>query len=112
MNRINNIDVTYKLVVKSLTDKLTANGYELTTNEYHKESFGSRICVWKNTNEKLAIRLIWDGRDSWFILQESPFIANPQKVSWADIEIIPFDANNFNANYSEEIVKQITTSVR
>ena len=111
MDRLKNIEETYKLVKEELDKKLHNQGYSLKTDEYHKESFGSRYCVWVNLDELIAIRLIWDGRDSWFILEESPASKTQENFAWADIGIFPFDPNNRKLPYRNEIVKSIVNEI-
>ena len=111
MKRLRNIEETYKLVKKELNTKLSNQGYSIKTDEYHKESFGSRNCVWVNMDELFAIRLVWDGRDSWFILEESPASKIQENFAWADIGIFPFDVNNTELSYRTEIVKSIVNEI-
>lgn len=112
MKRLKNIEETYILVKEELNTKLINQGYSITTEAYHKESFGSRYCVWVNLDELFAIRLIWDGRDSWFILEESPASKTQEKFAWADIGVFPFDANNNELSYRAEIVQSIVNEIQ
>lgn len=93
--------------MQQLDKKLSSQGYLISSNEYHKELFGSRYCTWVNKVEKMAIRLVWDGKDSWFVLEESTFIKSDSKFAWADIGIHPFDQNNFKRSYQNGIVESI-----
>jgi hypothetical protein len=111
MNRLDNIAKTNSLLEESLSEILTKKGYSLTKSEYHKEAFGSRFVVWKNEVDKHCFRLIWDGRDSWFILEESPYVNDPEKVAWADVVIVPFDSNIDKQEYRTEVVSSITKEI-
>jgi len=96
---------------ESLSEILTKRGYSLTKSEYHKEAFGSRFFVWINEDENHCFRLIWDGRDSWFILEESHYVNDPEKVAWADVVIVPFDSNIEKLEYRTEVVSSITKEI-
>lgn len=111
MNRIKNIDDTCELIKESLNNTLSKKGYQLIKQEYHKESFGSRFFVWVNRNDKHCLRLIWDGKDSWFILEESPYVNDFEKVAWADVTIVPFDSNVENADYKKELINSIIEEI-
>ncbi|MGB0391410.1 MAG: hypothetical protein ACPGD5_07565 [Salibacteraceae bacterium] len=111
MNRIKNIDDTCELIKESLNDTLNKKGYELTKQEYHKESFGSRFFVWVNSIDKHCFRLIWDGKDSWFVLEGSPYVNDSEKVAWADVTIVPFDSNVENSDYKEELINSIIEEI-
>jgi hypothetical protein len=112
MNRLDNITETNKVLQESLNEILASKGYSLTKSEYHKELFGSRFFVWKNEVDKHCFRLIWDGKDSWFILEESPYVNDPEKVAWADVIIVPFDSNIDSKEYRAEVVSSITIEIR
>jgi|AntRauMFilla1563_2_1112583.scaffolds.fasta_scaffold00304_6 hypothetical protein len=112
MNRIENIAETSKLLQKSLNEILESKGYALTKSEYQKEAFCSRFFVWKNEANKRCFRLIWDGRDSWFILEESPYLKDTEKVAWADVTTVPFDSNIINSDYRTEAISSIAKEIK
>lgn len=112
MNRLENIAEISKMLQESLNGILTSKGYSLSKTEYHKDSFGSRFWVWKNEIDKHCFRLIWDGKDSWFVLEESPYVNDPEKVAWADVVIVPFDSNIDNLDYPTEIVSSLTKEIQ
>ena len=112
MNRLENISETHSLLKESLNEILRKKGYVITKNEYHKESFGSRFIVWINETNKHCFRLIWDGKDSWFILEESPYVGDPDKVAWADVVFVPFDSNIDCQEYRTEIIGSVINEVK
>jgi hypothetical protein len=112
MDRLNNIKKTSELIKEAVSSILMTKGYSLRDSQYHEESFGSRFYIWINNAKKHCYRLIWDGRDSWFILEESPYVGNPDKVAWADVVIVPFDSNVDSPNYRLEITNEIIDEIR
>ena len=112
MDRSENIETTYSKTKTELDKKLSIQGYSILIEEYNKESFGSRFCVWTNQEDKFAIRLIWDGRDSRFILEESPYTTTNGQFAWADVAIIPFNSSKFEESYSTEIAKAIAQELK
>ncbi len=111
MNRTKNIDDTCELIKESLNDTLNKKGYEFANQEYHKGAFGSRFFVWVNRNDKHCFRLIWDGKDSWFVLEESPYMDECEKVAWADVTVVPFDSNVDNSAYRTELINSIIEEI-
>jgi len=112
MNRLNNISETIKILKESLNEILSDKGYLLTKSEYHKVFLGSSFFVWNNKIEKHCFRLIWDGRDSWFVLEESPYLKNPERVAWADVIVVPFNANICNNEYRLEVISSIINEIK
>lgn len=54
--------------LRVLLDKgLRARGYAVESTQEDAESFGSWYCDYVRGEQRL--RLIWDGRDQWFVLQ-------------------------------------------
>jgi hypothetical protein len=52
-----------------LDEGLMARGYQLEYPEETSESFGSWYRDYGRSGKR--IRLIWDGRDQWFVLQDN-----------------------------------------
>ena len=50
-----------------LNEGLVARGYAVEATQDNPESFGSRYCDYIRGEQR--VRLIWDGRDQWCVLQ-------------------------------------------
>lgn len=111
MDRLKNIEKTCEQLKEAVNSILVNKGYSLKDSQYHEESFGSRFFVWINKTKKHCYRLIWDGRDSWFVLEETPYSDNPDKVAWADVVITPFDSNVDKPEYRLEITSDIINEI-
>ena len=67
---------------------LTTVGFE-STHEYNRKAFGSWYVEIASTP---PLRLVWDGKDGWLILQErTDEMFNGQPV-WKDLEVIKSSA--------------------
>ena len=84
-----------------LNEKLIGEGFRVVERE---QSAGQIFIIWVNDQE-LAIRLSWQEKESWFIIEESPLIANLDPSSWADICIVPCDPKIDHPQYDQEIVE-------
>ena len=109
MKPVNDI---YDRIEYKLTQKLGMQGYHLTNTEYQEEAFGSRYTIWKNEERQFAVRLLWDGKESWFIVEESPYGKGQEPISWGDLVIVPFDKNIQNEKYNKEIVDAVVDEIR
>ncbi|MCI1267234.1 MAG: hypothetical protein LKG19_11730 [Saprospiraceae bacterium] len=88
------IDKLYSKIECQLTSILKIKDFVLFEKRVDENVFGSRYSVWVNKQRKEAIRLVWDGKDSWFVLEESPYLNDNRPNSWADIVIVPFNEKN------------------
>lgn len=112
MNRLENINNTYSNIKNEINKILSIQGFIVQSDVYEKELFGSKFCTWLNKSKKLAFRIIWNGRDSLFILEESPYITNSSKYSWADIGVFPFNANDDDKMYQKELAQSIANELK
>ena len=111
MDILDFITETYDAVDIELTKKLHSDNYLKTENENHPESFGSRYTVWKNFETLNAIRLIWDGKDSWFLIEESPFTKDSEPNSWTDLVIVPLDNSKIGLEYKQQIINDLINEI-
>jgi hypothetical protein len=59
--------------------RLAAAGFKRVHDQEHPRAFGSREVVWAAA--KRVLRLIWDGKEYWIILQARP----SSSIEWQDI---------------------------
>jgi hypothetical protein len=110
-NRLENIEKLTQLAKKRTSATLERFGYNLTWDEYQKKYFGSRFYEWTNTKAEHLFRLVWDGRDSWLILQENWTSDIKKKKYWGDIIVQPFDSNNSSDRYINSLVDKIEEKI-
>lgn len=94
-----------------LSKNLLADNYYADKSEFNASAFGSRYRIWKNDKSKFAIRLLWDGKESYFIVEESPFTVGQEPISWIDLVIVDFDKNKNDSEYFDEIVRFINSEI-
>ena len=112
MDKLDFISETYEAIEKELTQKLQSDNFQKTESENHLESFGSRYTIWKNFETLSALRLIWDGKDSWFIIEESPFTKKSEPNSWADLVIVPLDDSKMGLEYKQQIINDLINEIK
>jgi hypothetical protein len=112
MDKLDFISETYEAIENELTHKLQSDNFQKTKSENHPESFGSRYTIWKNVETLYALRLIWDGKDSWFIIEESPFTEKSEPNSWADLVIVPLDDSKIGLEYKQQIINDLINEIK
>jgi hypothetical protein len=66
---------------EELNRELRGRGFELIEDVSDPEAFGSRYATYSREAE--SIRLIWDGKDEWLVLQRR----STSETAWNDIAI-------------------------
>ena len=111
MIEIKIVITSYSIHYTKLYEKLQSDNFQKTESENHTESFGSRYTVWKNFETLYALRLIWDGKDSWFIIEKSPFTKKSEPNSWADLVIVPLDDSKIGLDYKQQIINDLINEI-
>ena len=78
-----NTETAYKKILSLVEPCLREHGVLVLEEMSHPQSFGSRCTVFGNGLE--GIRLIWDGKESWFVLEQIPENSHTVPHGWADI---------------------------
>lgn len=105
------INETFLLIESKLLEKLKEQNFSLSSSKISEDDFGSRYSIWKNYAELIAIRFVWDGKESWFLIEESPFTLNNEPNSWADIILVPFKRTNVDESYQEQLIDEILSAI-
>ena len=98
------ITKTYNQIKLALTHKLTSQGYLPVHEEHHDAVFDSRYIIWSNNSE--ALRLTWDGKENWFILEITEDLPIRTLTHWDEIVLTPFNAQKC----SETDINAVTAS--
>ena len=96
-------------IKQKLVDHLPALGFALVEDRYFPEAFGSRDATFRREME--AIRLLWDGREGWFILQSCAHADKEPWQDWKDIDLQSFDQQTDGDLRAQEIVDVMTSSL-
>lgn len=106
--RLKCIDQTYQQVKSAVDGKVAHKGYIIVDEKYHPEAFGSRYVTWSNKID--AIRLIWDGKDEWFILQSANKLPFDWTADWKQLTYIPY-LREHDLGYAENIPNKLANSL-
>lgn len=102
------IDKIFNGIEIRLSAKLLTDGFQIRSQTSTPRDFGSRCTEWRNETSKYALRLIWDGKESWFLVEESTGAPN----SWADIVLVPVDKTKVtDVSYSSSVIEDIVNEV-
>jgi hypothetical protein len=108
----NTIERIFMQAESEISTKLLREGFCLQKQVISEEAFGSRYTVWMHQKDRQALRLVWDGKEGWFVVEESPFSDNSEPNSWAEIVLVPFDKTNTENTYNESIIRELVHEVR
>lgn len=111
LEQITPVTLAYKKIKEALKGPLKAKLYDDVIEErYYFESFGSRYIIWSNNQR--AIRLIWDGKESNFILEAANELPITTYTEWAEVIICHFDQQLDNPLQSSNIATEISSALR
>ena len=106
---LDSITHTYYQAKSVLDDKLGAKGYRIIAEKYNPEVFGSRWAVW--SNDKDAIRFIWDGRNNLFYLQALDKPPVDYRDTWRDLIEVPYDPRKHDQGFANGIPGELISSL-
>jgi hypothetical protein len=59
-----------EIVLEAVARGFKTLGYRCVEDVRHPEAFGSRYAVFSKKSSR-SLRLVWDGKEEWFLLQQS-----------------------------------------
>lgn len=78
---------TYRELKRYLVAKLSVFGFRLMIEKEVDQPFGSMLCVVHDTESKESVRLVFDNRESWYVLAHNK---SPSRV-WNELAFVRFD---------------------
>jgi hypothetical protein len=99
---------TWQQMVERLNTRFSSEGYEVVHFQNDDMVFGSCYIMWSNNEE--ALRLTWDGKECWFILEETILPIQPL-APWSEIATIPFDPDVHDTLYAKAIIDKMIASL-
>lgn len=99
---------TWQHAVERLTAKFSSEGYQVVHFQHDDPVFGSCFIIWSNNED--ALRLTWDGKECWFILEETLLPITLQSP-WQEIIVTPFDPDEHDTLYAKNMIEDIITSL-
>ena len=99
---------TWQQVVERLTTRFSSEGYQVVHFQHDDQVFGSCFIVWSNDED--ALRLTWDGKECWFVLEETtlPLSAHSH---WLEIIVTSFDPDEHDLVYARNMIQDIIDSL-
>ena len=76
-------ETAFEQILEAVEPPLTRSGFSKVEEESHPEAFGSRYATFGNGKE--FIRLAWDEKEGWFVLESIPASSVTFESGWADI---------------------------
>jgi hypothetical protein len=110
LEHITPVTKAYRQIKEALTAPLHARLYDDVIDELHDfETFGSRYIVWSNNQR--AIRLIWDGKDSDFVLECANALPLSYDTLWDEIERCAFSPQQNDPLEATSIATKMSDSL-
>lgn len=99
---------TYQQIAERLTTRFNSEGYQIVHEQNDDPVFGSCYIIWSNNED--ALRLTWDGKECWFLLEET-LLPISAVTPWAEIIVVPFDTEKPDPVYAHNIIQDIMNSL-
>ena len=100
----------FQKIESQLNLLLYENNFVLLENRMDENAFGSIYSIWINNLEKIAIRLVYDGKEGLFIVEESPFMVGKVPNSWSKSAIL--SANHLEKGNYESIIDSFINEIK
>lgn len=75
----------FRLIMEVIRPTLIGQGFTLHEEREHTEAFGSRYAIFVSGDE--GIRLEWDGKERWFVLEHAPDSVYSKHPPWIDLQL-------------------------
>lgn len=102
---IKQITITFSQIRDELDIKLKSKNYHIVEEKYHPEAFGSRWVLWSNNKD--AVRFIWDGKEGYFVLEMVDVLPISYRTIWSETITRSYDPKIHDSTYIHEITNQI-----
>ena len=102
-------ETAFEKILEALEPPLTQNGFFKVEEKSHPEAFGSRYTTLGDGKE--FIRLTWDGKEGWFVLESIPTSSVTFESGWADILLQFFKPQRDGAEVIAEIAEDMKAAL-
>ena len=92
-----------------LAPLFATHNFRLRESAEHPQSFGSRYAVFEDAN--CQIRLVWDGKEQWFVLEVDEMPGQTEWPDWADITLQRYDPRTGTQAVVNEIAADVRTAL-
>jgi hypothetical protein len=102
------IKQTWLHLVDRLTMRFGSEGYQAAQFRHDDIVFGSCYLIWSNNVD--ALRLTWNGKECWFILEET-MLPITMQTQWQEIIVCPFDPDEHDEVYARGVIEDVLDSL-
>jgi hypothetical protein len=102
-------ETAFEQILGAVEPPLTRSGFSKIDEKSHPEAFGSRYITFGDGRE--FIRLTWDGKEGWFVLESIPASSVAFESGWADILLQFFNPRQDGAEVVAEIAQDIKVAL-
>lgn len=95
----------FERILQAIKPVLVENGFSEVENKSRPKAFGSRFATFGDGKE--FIRLTWDGKEGWFVLESIPASSVTFEWGWTDILLQFFKPNRDGAEVVEDIARDM-----
>lgn len=99
----------FEQILEAIESPLTQGGFSKVEEKSHPEDFGSRHTTFGDGEE--FIRLTWDGKGGWFVLESIPASSVTFESGWADILLQSFRPRLDGAGVVAEIAQDMRAAL-
>ena len=96
-------EIAFEQILHSIKPILIKSGFSEIERKSHPEAFGS--CYITFSDEREFIRLVWDGKEGWFVIESMP--VSSLTPGWIDILLQFFKPNTDDSSVTEEIAEDM-----
>ena len=98
-------ETAFEQILEAIGHSLAQSGFSKVEERSHPEAFGSRYTTFGDGKE--FIRLTWDGKEGWFVLESIPTSSVTFESGWADILLQFFKPQQDGASVVTEIAQDM-----
>jgi hypothetical protein len=96
---------SFEKVRKMIQSILLKHSFTKIEEKFYPEIFGSCHVIFQNPQEQ--IRLIWDGKEHWFLLESISDLPETYKSGWTDILLQPFKPGHDRPEAVDKIAEDL-----
>ena len=100
----------FERIEAALRQTLESAGFQDTRSESHPQAFGSQFSVY--TSPSATLRLTWDGKEGFFVLECDRLPNETAPGPWADLTLQRFDSRVDDDRRVEELCEGIVAALR
>jgi hypothetical protein len=102
-------EVAFDRVLEAIQPVFLAHGLHLIEEERHPEAFGSRHTTYGD--ESLHVRLVWDGKEQWFVLEVDESPGRTAWPGWIDLTLQRFDPQQATSKWVDEVIEDVRAAL-